>query len=225
MDPFLKIYKKSNRLDVCLRIDILPKSLRARHGDGARVLIVSMMTLIVSLAHADASQASAMKASQDQVERAPSDDRYARELNSFRGATVSLLDAIQTVSKLRVGAKIVDASFDGTEEPARYHIKLLDQQRLWDHAVDAIHGRLLGDPTYISTMELGAQDRRLLAALGLVRQTMAEAVMVAERNTSGRAISAGLVEESGALNFSVVIATGNDLKQVLLVPPLARRRP
>lgn len=225
MDPFLKLFNKSNRVDVCLRIGIFQKTIRARRGGAARVLMVSMMTLIASPAHPDASQARAMQASQDQVERAPSDDRDARELNSFRSSAVSLLDAIQTVSKLRAGAKPVDASFDGTEEPPRYHIKLLDQQRLWDHAVDAIHGRLLGDPTYISTKDLGLQDRRLLAAFGLVRQTLTEAVMVAERNTSGRAISAGLIEESGALNFSVVIATGNDLKQVLLVPPLTRRRP
>jgi hypothetical protein len=52
---------------------------------------------------------------------------------------------------------------------------------------------------------------------------MLDAVRVAERSITGKAISAGLIEEKSKLNFVVVIASGNDLKQVLLEPPVKKR--
>jgi hypothetical protein len=54
---------------------------------------------------------------------------------------------------------------------------------------------------------------------------LADAVRVAEYAASGKAISGGLIRQRNRLNFAIVVMSGGDLKEVILVPPgVARRR-
>jgi hypothetical protein len=69
---------------------------------------------------------------------------------------------------------------------------------------------------------LDHEDRSNLAALGIIKHRLADAVRVAEKAASGKAISGGLVREGGRLNFAIVVISGDDLKEVLLEPPGAR---
>ena len=46
-------------------------------------------------------------------------------------------------------------------------------------------------------------------------------MFVAEDNTSGKALSGGLMNEAGKLNFVIVVLFGTKLKQVMLEPPSA----
>jgi hypothetical protein len=69
--------------------------------------------------------------------------------------------------------------------------------------------------------ELKLEDRLTLIAMQSVRQELADAVFVAEDNTSGKALSGGLMNEAGKLNFVIVVLSGTKLKQVMLEPPSA----
>ena len=46
-------------------------------------------------------------------------------------------------------------------------------------------------------------------------------MFVAEDNTSGKALSGGLMNEAGKLIFVIVVLSGTNLKQVMLEPPSA----
>ena len=69
--------------------------------------------------------------------------------------------------------------------------------------------------------ELNLEDRLNLIAMQSVRQELADAVFVAEDNTSGKALSGGLMNEAGKLIFVIVVLSGTNLKQVMLEPPSA----
>ena len=68
---------------------------------------------------------------------------------------------------------------------------------------------------------MNLEDRLNLIAMQSVRQELADAVFVAEDNTSGKALSGGLMNEAGKLNFVIVVLSGTKLKQVMLEPPSA----
>lgn len=69
--------------------------------------------------------------------------------------------------------------------------------------------------------ELNLEDRLNLIAMQSVRHELADAVSVAEENTSGKALSGGLMSEAGKLNFVIVVLSGTNLRQVMLEPPSA----
>jgi hypothetical protein len=97
------------------------------------------------------------------------------------------------------------------------------------HAIDAKGGRLpIGIPGRLQIGMHGRlrryphkEDQSNLIALQSVRQELADAVFVAEDNTSGKALSGGLMNEAGKLNFVIVVLSGTKLKQVMLEPPSA----
>lgn len=147
-----------------------------------------------------------------------------RELDSFQAAQISLRKAMAIAEALHSGAITADISFDGATEPAVYRVKTMQQDRIWQHAIDASTGQVVGGEPPSSLASLGAEDRDNLAVLRALRHRLADAVRVAEHTTSGKAISGGLMRERGKLNFVIVVLTGSDLKEVILEPPGARRR-
>jgi hypothetical protein len=53
----------------------------------------------------------------------------------------------------------------------------------------------------------------------LVKQELSDAIRIAEKAAEGSALAGGLVEQDGKLNFVVVIASGDRLREVMLEPP------
>ena len=53
----------------------------------------------------------------------------------------------------------------------------------------------------------------------LVKQEQSDAIRIAEKAAEGSALAGGLVEQDGKLNFVVVIASGDRLREVMLEPP------
>lgn len=147
-----------------------------------------------------------------------------RELDSFQAAQISLRKAMAIAEALHSGSITADISFDGASEPAVYRVKTMQQDRIWRHAIDAATGEVVGGEAAAPLKSLGAEDRDNLAVLRALRHRLADAVRVAERTTSGKAISGGLMRERGKLNFVIVVLAGSDLKEVILEPPGARRR-
>lgn len=153
-------------------------------------------------------------------------DRQAvsREIERFRGSSISISQAMAIAEGRHAGAATADVSFDGAAGMPVYRVKTLDNDRIWRHTINASTGELVGGEAALPLAELDHEDRDNLAALGKIRHRLAEAVRVAERAASGKAISGGLVRERGRLNFAIVVISGDDLKEVILEPPGARSK-
>jgi hypothetical protein len=148
----------------------------------------------------------------------------SRELELFRGTAVSLSQAMAIAEALHAGAMTADVSFDGGPESPVYRVKILHNDRIWHHAVDAATGAIVGGEAALPLKELNAEDRSNLAALKTIRYQLVDAVRVAEYAASGKAISGGLIRQRNRLNFAIVVISGSDLKEVILAPPGAARR-
>lgn len=142
-----------------------------------------------------------------------------RELALFRGSAVSLSQAMAIAEALHAGATTADVSFDGTPASPVYRVKTLHNDRIWQHAIDATTGKIVGGEAALPLKEVDAEDRSNLVALKTIRHRLADAVRVAEQAASGKAISGGLIRQRGRLNFAIVVMSGSDLKEVILEPP------
>ena len=147
-----------------------------------------------------------------------------RELALFRGSAVSLSQAMAIAEALHAGATTADVSFDGAPNSPVYRVKTLHNDRIWQHAIDATTGQIVGGEVALPLKEVDAEDRSNLAKLKTIRYGLADAVRVAEQAASGKAISGGLIRERGRLNFAIVVMSGSDLKEVILEPPGAAGR-
>jgi uncharacterized membrane protein YkoI len=149
------------------------------------------------------------------------DEMLKREIELFRAAEVSLRQALKIADGLHVGSRIVDIGFEGGSGSPVYRVTTFQEDRIWEDAIDAKTGQVVGNTIVSSMSELDLEDRLNLIALQSVRQELSDAVLVAEGNTSGKAISGGLLNEAGKLNFVILVLAGNNLKQVILEPPNA----
>lgn len=191
---------------------------------GTRLLATALLALpLAAPAHAITSSAAAALTPQDSDSGL---DVHAvrRELDSFQAAQISLRKAMAIAEALHSGSITADISFDGASFPAVYRVKTMQRDRIWRHAIDAATGEVVGGEAASPLTSLGAEDRDNLVVLRALRHRLADAVRVAEHTTSGKAISGGLMRERGKLNFVIVVLAGNDLKEVILEPPGARRR-
>jgi uncharacterized membrane protein YkoI len=190
-------------------------------------LAFALLAMLVGApAHAIATSDGASAPLRDRTADGAARDQEAieRQIERFRGVTISLRDAMAIAEARHTGSTTADISFDGTSETPVYRVKTLHNDRIWQHAVDATTGKIVGGEAELPLTELDAEDRSNLATLRAIRQRLPDAVRVAEQTTAGRAISGGLIRERGRLNFSIVIVSGTDLKEVVLEPPGARGR-
>lgn len=153
-------------------------------------------------------------------------DRQAvsREIERFRSSSITISQAMAIAEARHAGATTADVSFDGASGVPVYRVKTLHNDRIWRHTINAATGELVGGEAALPLAELDLEDRGNLAALAAIRHRLADAVRVAERAASGKAISGGLVRERGRLSFAIVVISGDDLKEVILEPPGARAK-
>jgi hypothetical protein len=165
-------------------------------------------------------------AAQDQNEdgKGVDGETVSHELELFRAAEVSLRGALTIADRLHAGSRVVDISFDGASGSPVYRVKTLQGNHIWEDTIDARTGQVAGNTVVSSLGSLGRGDRSNLIALKAIRQDLVDAVLVAEKNTAGKAISGGLMNEDGKLNFVIVMLSGTDLKQVILEPPRTNGR-
>src|SRR5258707_14627124 len=128
---------------------------------------------------------------QDASSNGLTDEAISRELELFRGAEISLRQALKIADSLPPGSRIVDVSFDGGSGSSVYHMKTFREDRIWADTIDAKTGQVAGNATVSSMSELQLEDRLNLIAMQSVRQELADAVFVAEDNTSGKRSAAG----------------------------------
>ena len=110
-------------------------------------------------------------------------DRQAlsREIERFRGSSISISQAMAIAEARHAGATTADVSFDGASGVPVYRVKTLHNDRIWRHTINAATGELVGGEAALPLAELDLDDRSNLAALGAIRHRLADAVRVAEQ--------------------------------------------
>jgi hypothetical protein len=200
-------------------------SARARFGAARQLLAVGLLTLLATAPCFAAAAPTPTDSPAGQEQGTDSDDKaLAHQIELFRTAQVSLGRAIEIAERAHAGARTSDVSFDGGSGAPIYRVRTFRDGQLWEHAIDAATGEISTDRLVSPLNELNAEDRINIASLESVDQQLSDAVRVAERATSGKAISGGLTRERGKLNFVVIVVSGLDLKQVILEPPHRKSR-
>ena len=141
-----------------------------------------------------------------------------RVLAEFRTIHVPLSRAMAIAERLHDGSKTADISFESAGAPV-YRVRTIRKEQVWENAIDANTGSVAGREVTSSLRELGREDLANMIALKWIKQELSDAVQVAERAPAGSALAGGLVRQDGRLNFVVVVAAGDELKEVLLEPP------
>lgn len=187
------------------------------------VLLLSLLALAPPYAMPRVSATPAVEEGGAEEERMHQ-EKVNREIAAFRAAQLSLRQAMRIAEKRHSGSRTADISFDAAAGSPVYRVKTVQDNRLWEHTIDARTGDV-GAETASHLSDLNSDDRSNLIALRAIRQELSDAVVIAEQIASGKAIGGGLMEENGKLNFVIVVVSGgSDLKQVVLEPPQARSK-
>jgi uncharacterized membrane protein YkoI len=145
------------------------------------------------------------------AQRAPEPDLLptGKEITAFETVKVSLVDAIKVAANKHKGAKVVDASFDSQAGQLAYKVKTYQDNNVWEGAVDAWTGQIIGDGTTTPVSKLDGEDLLELAGLQKATIDLSGAAALAEERGSGGAISAGLEETNGRIVYEVMIVNND----------------
>ena len=141
------------------------------------------------------------------AQRAPEPDVLSteKEIKSFETVKVSLAEAIRVAAKKHKDAKVIDVSFDSQAGQLAYKVKTYQDNNVWEGAVDAWTGQIIGEGTTTPVSKLDEEDKLELAGLQKASIGLSAATALAEEKGSGKAISAGLEETSGRIVYEVTI--------------------
>ena len=103
-------------------------------------------------------------------------------------------------------------------------MRTVKNERIWENVIDANTGRVTEKEVSSSLRELDREDLGNIVAMKSVKQELSDAVRIAEKAAEGSALAGGLMKQDGKLNFVVVIASGDHLKEVMLEPPSPQAR-
>jgi len=167
--------------------------------------------------------ATATAAEQPQQESYDDEETNRRLLEQFRTARLSVAEAIAAAEQLHPGSRTASVAF-ALSTPPTYRVLTVRNNEVWENTFDADTAGAASAETILSLDELEEDDRNKLIALRSVKQELSDAVRIAERAASGKALGGGLVKQDGKLNFVVVVLSGDSLKEVTLEPPKTGRR-
>jgi uncharacterized membrane protein YkoI len=154
------------------------------------------------------------------AQRAPEPDLSStdKEIKSFESAKVSLAEAITVAAKKHRDAKVVDVSFDSQAGQLGYKVKTYQDNNVWEGAVDAWTGQVIGEGTTTPVSKLDEEDQRELAGLLKASIDLSTATALAEERGSGKAISAGLEEINGRIVYEVTIVKNGATTKFVVNP-------
>lgn len=141
-----------------------------------------------------------------------------RVLEQFSSIQIPLIQAMAIAEHLHAGSRTSDISFELSGPPV-YRVRTVKNERIWENVIDANTGSVIQKETTSSLKELDREDLANIIALKWIKQELSDAVRIAERAAAGSAVAGGLMKQDGKLNFVVVIANGDRLKEVMLEPP------
>lgn len=187
-------------------------------------LIVCSAGLAGTGAMADVTQAPAIAEQQSTTAQDNVDEAAIRRaLEQFSTTRVPLGQAMAIAERLHDGSRTADISFEISGPPV-YRVRTVKNERVFENVIDANTGRVSQAEIVSSIKELDRADLANIIALKWIKQELSEAVRVAEKAAAGNALAGGLVKQDGKINFVVVVASGDRLKEVMLEPPKVGQR-
>ena len=141
-----------------------------------------------------------------------------RLLDQFRTIKIPLSQAVAIAEHLHDGSRTADISLELSGPPI-YRVRTVKNERIWENVIDANTGSVTEKEISSSLRELDREDLGNIIALKSVELELSDAVRIAEKAAEGSALAGGLIKQDGQLNFVVVIANGDRLKEVMLEPP------
>ena len=146
-----------------------------------------------------------------------------RLLEQFRTIKIPLSEAVAIAEHLHGGSRTANVSFE-LSDPSVYRVRTVNDERIWENVIDANTGSVTETEISSSLRELDGDDLGNIIALESVKQELSDAVRIAEKAAAGSALAGGLMKQDGKLNFVVVIASSDGLKEVVLEPPRVGRQ-
>ena len=146
-----------------------------------------------------------------------------RLLEQFRTIKIPLSEAVAIAEHLHGGSRTANVSFE-LSDPSVYRVRTVNDERIWENVIDANTGSVTEKEISSSLRELDGDDLGNIIALKSVKQELSDAVRIAEKAAAGSALAGGLMMQDGKLNFVVVIASTDGLKEVVLEPPRGGRQ-
>jgi uncharacterized membrane protein YkoI len=187
-------------------------------------LIVWSAMLAATGAMADVTRTPADAESRSAAAQADVDEAAMhRVLEQFRTTRVPLGQAMAIAERLHDGSRTADVSFEISGPPV-YRVRTIKNERVFENVIDANTGSVSQAEIASSLKELDRADLANIIALKWIKQELSEAVQVAEKAAAGNALAGGLVKQDGKINFVVVVASGDRLKEVTLEPPKVGQR-
>jgi uncharacterized membrane protein YkoI len=187
-------------------------------------IMVWSATFAATGAMADVIRTPADAESRSAAAKAEVDDAALhRVLEQFRSSQVPLGQAMAIAERLHDGSRTADISFEISGPPV-YRVRTVKNERVFENVIDANTGRVSQTEIASSLKELDRADLANIIALKWIKQDLSDAVRVAEKAAAGSALAGGLMKQDGKLNFVVVVATGDRLKEVMLDPPKVGRQ-
>ena len=154
------------------------------------------------------------------AQRAPEPDVVPteKEIKSFESAKVSLAEAIKVAAKNFRDAKVVDVRFDSQAGQLAYKVTTYQDNNVWEGAVDAWTGQIIGDGTTTPVSKLDEEDQLELAGSLKATIDLSTATALAEEKGSGKAIAAGLEEANGRIVYEVTIVNNGATTRFVVDP-------
>jgi uncharacterized membrane protein YkoI len=154
------------------------------------------------------------------AQRTPEPDQIPtdKELKAFETVKISLTEAIKLAASKHKDAKVVDVSFDSQAGQLAYKVKTYQDNNVWEGAVDAWTGQIIGDGTTTQVSKLDEEDQLELAGLQKATIDLSAATALAEEKGSGKAISAGLEESNGRIVYEIMIVNNGAATKFVIDP-------
>jgi uncharacterized membrane protein YkoI len=187
-------------------------------------IIVWSATLAATGALAEISQAPVEIESRSAATQRDFEEAAIRSfLEQFRATRIPLSKAMAIAEHLHNGSRTADIIFEISGSPA-YRVRTVKNDRIWENVIDAATGKTVAREVSSTLKELDREDLGNVTALKRIGQQLSDAVRFAEKAASGSAVAGGLIRLDGKPNFVVVIASGDQLKEVTLKPPKIGRK-
>ncbi|MGF6427846.1 MULTISPECIES: PepSY domain-containing protein [Bradyrhizobium] len=181
--------------------------------------IIVLSTLAATGTRADVTHSPLDAANRGVAAQGDADEAAIRRLiEQFRTIKIPLSRAVAIAEHLHDGSRTADVSLE-ISGPAIYRVRTVGNERLWENVIDANTGSVTEKEVSSSLRELDRDDLGNIIALKSVEQELSDAVRIAEKAAEGSALAGGLMKQDGKLNFVVVVASGDRLKEVTLEPP------
>ena len=147
-----------------------------------------------------------------------------KEIMAFEKAKISLAQAIKIAAQKHKDARVVDVSFDSQSDQLAYKVKTYQGNEIWEGAIDAWTGEMLGDGTTTPVSKLDEEDKLELAGLLRASIDLAKATALAEEKGSGKAISAELEETNGQVVYEITVVKDGSLTKYTVDPKSGKKR-